>query len=153
MATSVRETILDRVVTQLATITTGGGYEQTLTKVYRPQVAVLDIAQFPCVVVRDLGDEARWHLRGAYENTMTLELLAYVEKGDGDDRSEALSDLIADIVKLCAADETWNANARRSWVMAVVTSIEAEKPYAVGVVTLKILYRVTRTNPYATKAV
>lgn len=154
MATTIRETILDRVATQLATITTGNGYEQSVSKVYRPSVAVLNITTYPAVVIRDNGDEPRWHLRDAMEHTMSLDIIAYVEKGNDDDRLEALSDLLGDIQKLAMADDTWNSNARRTWISGVTTDLsELKNGYATGIVGIRILYRVTRTNPYATEAI
>jgi hypothetical protein len=152
MATSKRETIIDAVTTKLATISVANSYEQNVAVVYRPAV---EPEQFPCVLVSDMGDEVRWHLRGAYENIINLDLIAHVEKGYPADRQEALSDLVADIVKACMADETWSSNARQTWIAGIANIEDSPAMPRMGraVVSLRIQYRTAWADPYTTKAI
>lgn len=154
MATARREAVIQAVKARLETITTGNGYEQTVAKVYRPQKSALTVNEWPNLQIIDRGDAVRWHIRDAYENRMTLEIIGHIEKGDDTERVDAISDLLADVEKAVMVDETFSSLARRTWVSALALDLsEPSEPIAQGSITLEIMYRVSRTDPYTTKSI
>ena len=154
MATSIRETILDNVVTRMEAITTGSGYEQTVSKCYRPHVGAFNITEYPAVVLQVLQEGHRRHVRLAYEIRMRIGLRCYIESSAEEDRNEQLQDLMGDVVKAMQTDETWSGKAIGTEVLSMGTvEDEIVAPAAVGIVEMEILYRVKRDDPYTVKVI
>jgi hypothetical protein len=160
MASSVEERLLDLVVSKLAGITVGNGYEETVlaANIHRGQdIAPQEIgaSDCPAACVRIASISTRWHLRGAEEILMELDLIGVVDAAGGD---EALADLMADFRKLVYANKFWNDGsenlARRSWVIEDERyEVEVAEATLSGRVRVGILTRVDRSNPYSLKAV
>ena len=161
MTTPLDEQLEDLVVTKLLTITTGAGYEQTVANAYRasdvPAPAEIPPADCPAVQVRRLEKRPRFHLRGAEEFLLLLDLVCVVDAAAAD-HDEAIQDLVNDVKKLVYANPRWNNGsadlAVRSWVSGeTIHEAEVDEATRTGVVTVAIKARADRTNLAAVKEI
>ena len=158
MADPIRERILQQIESDLLTITTVNGFEQTIEKVHRDNEAVIQMDERPALSIVDRGDIKRRHIRLGYENTMQLEILAFTLEHEDDERVMEISRLHADVEKIVAANERWNDGsinlANRTFMTGLTTSQgETTQPYATALTVLTILYRVQELDPYAVRDV
>jgi len=156
MANSLTEQIVNLVETKLAGITVAGGYASTVlaANIHQPPTAPQDIpaADCPAIVVRHLGNDPRWHLRGAEELTLEVLLICLATT------PALLAALMADVKKLVYANPMWNngtANlARRTWVTGERQhETEVSEGVVSGSVFVSIVARASRTDPTSVKAV
>jgi hypothetical protein len=163
MSTALDEQIMDLVVAKVATITTGNGYEQTVASasIFRasdsPTPAEIAVASCPAVQVRRLSKVTRFHLRGAEEFTLTLNLLCVVDASAADD-DEAIQDLVNDVKKLVYANLLWNDGssnlAARTWIVGeTIHEAQVGEVTRTAIVTISIKARSSRSNPAAVKVV
>jgi hypothetical protein len=160
MPSSLDERLLDLVVSKIEGITVGNGYEETVlpANIHRGQVIApqeIGAADCPAVCVYVAAIDSRWHLRGADEMTITVDLIGITDAAGGD---EALADLLTDLKKLVYANKFWNdgsANlARRSWVVEDDRhEVEVAEATLSGRVRFLALVRADRSDPYSLKAV
>lgn len=152
MPDPIREQIWDAMVTRLLTVTTGNGYEQTVTKVYRPEKETVN--EYPCFVLHDDGTEKKRHLRLAFEDRIKFRLEAHVEKGSDSERMDACSKLLADGQKALMGDETLGGLARKIFLDSDTPEIaEPSENVATAAISGEILTRVKRHDPYAVRAI
>lgn len=114
MAKDLADRILDLIETKLAAITVAGGYQVTVAGVHRPPLAHHDIPATPAISVRRLPPKAsRWHIRGAEEFQLQVQLILVA------DTDEVLSQLMSDVRKVIAANLRWNDGSEdlavRTW--------------------------------------
>lgn len=161
MPTPLKEQLLDLVVTKLQAIAIASGYEETVT-VYRPSApaAPLDFAaaQLPAIIVCEVEHRTRWHIRGAEECILMLDIKCCVSSPSAGAHDETLQDLIADVKKVVYANRLWNdgsANlAVRSWIeQDLAHEPEVSEAIGTGGVRVAIKYRADQANPFVTKAV
>jgi hypothetical protein len=159
MASSLYEQLMDLVATKLATITVANGYEQTVVGVHRPPIALFDLetADLPALLVRQEDNAPRFHLRGAEEFVLEVEVICAVD-GEAADKAEALSDLVADVKKLAHLNRYWNngaANLARRTRITDGAHHETEVTEYVesAVVRFQIMARSDLKNPYIKKDV
>ena len=149
MATPIREQILANVQAQIALIQ-GAPFESTVRAVQRSGEVIVNVDEYPAVLIVDRGDVQKKHLRGAYENRMTLELRALVREGGPAKRVEQAEQLSADVSKKLLVDETRGGLAKKTWLRTEQPHVgEMEDPLGLYFLTVEILYRVERANPYA----
>lgn len=147
MADPIRDKIIQAVKAALAAI--AAPYESTVQGVFRAGELLLNVDEYPAIVITDRGDAQRKHLRGVYENRMTLELHALVREGVAADRVLKISKLSADVQKKLLEDETFGGLAKKTFLRATQPQIgELDDPLGYDFLTVEILYRVERKNPY-----
>jgi hypothetical protein len=144
------------IETKCAGITMAGGYASTVlaASIHQPPTSPQDIAAADCpaIVIRHLGNDVRWHMRGAEELTLDVRLICLATT------PALLAALMADVKKLVYANPRWNTGAadlaRRSWV-ADERQHETEVSEGVvsGMVAVNIVARASRTDPTTTKAI
>lgn len=156
MANSLTEQIVNLVQTKCAGITVVGGYGSTVlaANIHQPPVAPDEVsaADCPALIIRHLGNDVRWHLRGAEELTIEVRFICLATT------PSLLAALMADVKKLVYANPRWNNGtsdlARRSWV---TDERQHETEVSEGVVSGSVLgnifARASRTDPTAVKAV
>jgi hypothetical protein len=161
MATSIEERILDLMESKLEAISVGTGGEQSVVTVTRASqakpVMQFTTAELPGLQIRHIETATVPHLRGALECQMNIEIICAVV---GDAADEALSDLIADVLKVLEANKRWDAGgsnflARRTWIVnwgKHEDELPGPNPQT-GFVTVAILIRVDATNPFAVKEI
>lgn len=157
MATSIEERLLDLIVTKLATITTGNGYEQTVLQVTRASMPEppmeVPANKIPALQLRHITTTKQPQLRGAYECLAEMEVICIAAQ---DATNEQLADLMADVEKVLNANKRWFDGAvnlaRRTFVSGtVVHETETGESPATGSVPFVVLYRVDALDPYALK--
>lgn len=154
MAAELSEQILALVAVKLATITVGNGYSQTVAGVARPPTDLFDLAasDLPHLIVRQENKSPRWHIRGAEEFVLEVEVLvAALTLTD-------VANLIGDVKKCVIANEFWNngaANLARGTTVVDdrVHEVEVEEEFASGVVRLQVIARASLSDPTAVKAI
>lgn len=149
MATPVRERIIALVCTKLALITTANGYSYSIKKVLRDGEILLNTDEVPCLKVVDRGDSQKRHVKHAYENTLNLEIQAYVREHDKTVREAMLAGILADVQKVMSADDYWGGLVARTKLMVnSYSTSEASEPDGSTLLNVQLTYRVERNDPY-----
>lgn len=152
MATSIDERLADLIETKLAAITTGAGFEETVTDVHRasdsPQP--MEAPTLPALQLRRDGTPKSPHLRGAMECTANFTVICIAAR---DAANEKISDLIADVEKVVMANERWNDGsvnlARRTWLTgSTFHETETDEETMTGIVEFSVLYRTEVGSPF-----
>ncbi len=114
MPDSIREQILKKIATKLATITTGGGYGNTIASVQRFSVAGQVSASTPYIVIHE-GDESPQEEPDPatyYELALELEVrTAHDTAADARTSEELANSLRADIRKAMMSNRGWDGLA------------------------------------------
>ena len=99
--TGIRESVISGMDTVLKTVTTGNGYQQTITTVldYPTHLTDIDYADFPVVSIYMGGSEMQPLLQDAMNINMAVGLRCYVTGGEEDDIRESANKMIEDIHK------------------------------------------------------
>ena len=156
MASALDQQILDVIVTKLAAITTGNGYQQTVlaANIHRPPQSLREFSAGECpgLSVRLESKENEYDLRGSEE------LLIGVNIQCAATSAVLLRALISDVKKLAYANKRWNdgsANlALRTWIDEdFAHEPEVEEAVVTGSVHLTIKARADQTDPTAVKAI
>lgn len=153
MADPIKEQLVAHVKTTLQGITTGAGYQQTVVRVFDPgeAQAAVNVDEYPSLLIVDGGEVSQRHLRGAYENRLTLQVRAFLRQTDEVMRGVELARLAHDVQKVLKVDETRGGKAKKTFLRAALPSRNEDvSSWGVELVTLEVLYRVERANPYAT---
>lgn len=121
-----REIILDAISTALAGITTGGGYRTTVDTVSRE---LLDFdrvkGQTPWIGYAPSEQQrAPEYLMGGRHEYLRVRIVAHVEARAQADRTEAISEIEADIDDAMTSDPTWGGYAVDTLRVAPVLSEE-----------------------------
>lgn len=101
-----REVILTRVETRLKTITTGGGYANTVKKVSRDLFPVdrLNDSEFPAIFIRGGPEALEYDTTETFRSQMTVRVEVWTQATKN--LSMALNSLIGDVFKALRADPT-----------------------------------------------
>jgi hypothetical protein len=149
MADPIREQILETIKIAMASISIASGYQQDVQGVYRSGEATLNIDENPSVLIIDRGDVQKKHIRGAYENRMQVDFKAIVREGDDAKRLDLVHRLLADIQKIIVVNEGWAGLAKKTWLRSSGVGVgELQDPLAVDTLSVEIMYRVERANPF-----
>lgn len=156
MANSLTEQIVNLIETKCAGITVANGYASTVlaANIHQPPTAPQDIpaADCPAIVIRHLGNDVRYHLRGAEELTIEVQFICLSTT------AALLAALMADVKKLVYANPRWNTGsadlARRSWVMGERQhETEVAEGVVSGSVIISVVARASKTDPTSVKAI
>jgi hypothetical protein len=156
VANALTQQIIDLIETKCAGITVVGGYNSTVlaANIHHPPTAPQDIpaADCPAIVIRHLGNDSRYHLRGAEELTLEVQFICMSTT------DALLKNLMGDVKKLVYANPRWNSGsadlARRTWVAGErAHETEVAEGVVSGSVIVAIVARASRTDPTAVKAV
>ena len=143
----VRETILLAVKTALDT-------GPLVKKTFLTPVSTLNVDEYPAVVIRDLGDRMRRHVRLAYENTMSLELVLFNKELDPSSRVTEIHNLLAEVHAKVSANETWGGNATGTEMTEQTPDLgDAAEPHSHVRLRLEIEYRVKRDDATTVKVI
>jgi len=116
---ALEEQILEVVETKLETIDTGNGFRTTITEAYRalagtPPLSRAD-ADRPFIEIRHAITTPRWHIRGANEGILEVNLILVTDQDD-----DTIRNLLADATEVIDANTLWNDGssnlADRTWV-------------------------------------
>lgn len=150
---SVRERILQHVVTTLQGVTREAGYRQTILRVTR-ESDTPGTAQgvFPCAIVLDPAEDYVPVTADLWQGLMTYTVELWVQAG-GTTHSTTLSQIIMDVILAMTGTRD---SYQRGGIAAETkplssVSYPADDAQAVSVahVTFQTLYRFRRTNPTA----
>jgi len=152
----VAERIVDDITADLAAITTGNGYYQTVKRVTRLGSLASAVVNTPMIGVyiqseQNLDEE----LEGTYGLTtrdLTVSFRLYT--GDPDDPDEALSYLAADVDKALLADPHRSALAQNTVVKSVVRDyLDPDGGEITGEATVTVVcrYQQKLTDPYESR--
>lgn len=148
MANPIRELIYDDVLTTLATILVSNGYSTDVRSVIGEGKSILNVDEYPAVIVFDLGDVKRWIIRNVVENRMTLKLRCLTHDYVEASKIETLLRLVADVEKAMQVDETRGGYAvSTDFVQGTPSLNEDEAPFGTNELAVEILYRTVRTDP------
>lgn len=148
MAETIREQIIIAVKTELETIASPT-FESDVGQVYRGHESPIQVDEVTSVVLLDRGEVKKRHLRGAYENRMTLELRGTHKEQDDLKRVARLNALAGDCEKVVVADETHGGLAKKTNLLLHGISVgEPEDPLGSVLATIEIMYRVERADPF-----
>jgi hypothetical protein len=159
MTAPLDEQILSLVVSKLAGITVGNGYQTAMVagRIHRPAVGELefdadDADQVPALTVRRAARVSRWHIRGAEEFTLKVAITAIAATYD------AALVLMSDVLKLVSANEAWNNGssnlAVRSWIEENdAPDFDVESNLHYGHILVAIKSFADLTNPTVVKAI
>lgn len=152
MSLPIREHIIVAVVTAYGTIlgpNAPGAYQSHVKKVFRGAQVPQNLKEFPCVAVIDRGDLPKRHIKLTREAHLVLDVRGYAHEYGHDLKHRELSILMADLEKKSHEDETWGGLAVETNVTTNLASAsEAGQPLGADIMTLDILYRTERGNPY-----
>ena len=99
--TGIRESIITGLDTVLKTITTGNGYQQTITTVldYPTHISDISYADYPVVSIFLGGTEMQPLISNAMNINVVVGLRCYVTGGEEDDIRESANKIVEDIHK------------------------------------------------------
>ena len=126
MANSNRKKILDHVVTTLAAITAGGGYNNTVASAARGIKHFNDVGAFPAFFVPGADEKRRNVTNREFRADPMISIVGYVSVADALDKpalEQAVDNLIEDATKALMADVTRGGLC----VTTEITDIEANK--------------------------
>lgn len=156
MADSVRERIVQHIVTTLQGVTVANGYGHTLASVQRFHQGGQSTAETPLCVVMEGDDtvEQDGPLAGAYgltSRTLTVSLvLIHQHDVEGDARSsaEVMAALVQDIQKAMLVDHSRGGLALNTEELGVSElDVQDGQPELVHTVGYRIRYRHNRLDP------
>lgn len=127
MPDALDEQILDLIETKLKTITVANGFATTITDAYRameetPPARRAD-ADRPFVEIRHILGDPRWHIRGAYQFLMDVDLLLVADQGDA-----AIRAFVADVLKLLDDNTRWDDGSTKLADRTMVTGAVIQEP-------------------------
>ena len=112
MATPARKQILDNIGTVLATITTGGGYKTTVTKVQALARGYADVKTGERPFLGYVPEsESVQYFPGYIRCTMLLRVIGHVSGQSQSDRSTKITNLYDDVLAALSLDQTRGTNA------------------------------------------
>lgn len=154
MANSLKEQIGALVATKLATITTGNGYSQTVVAVHRPPIGLfeLEASDCPALIQREEVVTPRWHIRGAEELTLDIEILCVATT------PTLVANLMADVKKLVNSNLYWNnGSINLAWRTRIVADrqheSEVEEEMESGRIVIRISADASLSDPTSVKSV
>jgi hypothetical protein len=152
MPNYVREAAIDRLVTVLEGITTGGGWATTLAPTVRKvRQDAFSLAVFPQILViprqEALTERAVAGNTLLMDSTLTVQLDCWLESWD---MSTDISKMIHDVIKAVADDPLLNGTIRDHRFTGTQTFImEDEQPTCGVSITLDLIYGFIETDPSA----
>lgn len=106
----------------------------------------------PAVQVRHIRTQERFHVRGAYECRMQVDIVCIVEQSD-----ETLADLIGAVKKVVEANEVWSDGTALAISTEILETVSHETEVAevdgTAIVSVEVLFRVKVDDPYTVKAI
>jgi len=154
MPNALKEQIAARVATKLATITVANGYSQTVLAVHRPPVGLftLGAADCPALIQREEIVSPRWHIRGAEELTLDVEILCVATT------PTLVANLMADVKKLVNGNLYWNDGvADLAWRTRIIADRQHESETSEAIESGRIVIRISAdaslSDPTAVKPI
>jgi hypothetical protein len=152
MANSRRKRIIDNVISTLAAVTTGGGYNFTIGQAARGFKNFNAIAEdlFPVVYAAG-ADEKRVNMtNGEFRSDLMISLVGYVRVADAANTEaleQAIDNLIEDITKALMVDTTRGGFSTLTEIGEIDTDKGAFSPYASVELVVRCQYRVSAATP------
>jgi len=146
MPETLRQQIVDAIEQRMKMIRQINGYETDIGEnIFWWLESPLTIEDLPGMICRDRVNKRSAGL-GIYDNTMQVEIEA---KNEGSMGSEDVRNIIADIERVVALDETWGGLAFGTEIVEDEIMVE-QNEYTIAAVklTLTIEYRTVRFDPY-----
>ncbi|MDD4980698.1 MAG: hypothetical protein PHC54_05470 [Candidatus Omnitrophica bacterium] len=150
MSTSRRESIRDNIISTLQGITTGNGYNNTITNVRGWKQLGNSLKVIPCAIV-SLGRETKDpdpHPQATCNLPVFIDLWTRQGETDTTDTDELLNSLLLDIEKAIMADETRGGYAENTIIRSIMPfeSVEGQ-PHCGLIIELEIIYQHKLTDP------
>lgn len=149
---SMRESIMDNIVTTLAAITTGGGYNFSVGECLLGLKSITDSPGdiMPNIYIAGADEERKNIAQRTYGSDLLVPVIGYVKLIDNADKptlERMVSRLIADITKALMVDITRGGYA----VTTEITTIDTDKgfyaPFAAVEMTVKVSYKAAVATP------
>lgn len=125
---SIREQILVLVKAKLETITTGNGYNNTISTVERTRTTPINKSEMPCIFIYEESEAvaASGGLvnLGLYDNNLNITLECWI-KDDSTEKGTQLNSLLEDVVKAMQSNYNWTNGSGTS--LAVDTQYEGNQ--------------------------
>jgi len=99
MADSIRQEIMDALVTQLGLISTTGGYNTTPT-IYKWREYALEDSDYPAIILRDTTNDYEIH-HAEWLHTLRIDIGIMVQ---GEAADDTMRSVIADVIVALGAD-------------------------------------------------
>lgn len=150
MPNTVREDILTDIETAIEGITTGNGFDNTISNVQRWMGNGNSLATLPAVIVK-AGPETRSERANPLtECRMGVELILFISVAEDDTTATdtRLNSLLGDITKKLLTDRRRNGKAVDTEITEVIPfdSIEGQ-PECGLIITAQVYYRTQQTDP------
>lgn len=152
MANSNRKRILDNIVSTVAAITTGGGYNYSVGECQRgfKHFNAVPEDKFPAGYVAGADEKRRNSAQRTFTSEMEASLVLYVKGTDAGDTAaleQALDNLIEDVTKALMVDVTRGGYAVTTEIGDIDTDKGAFTPYASAEMVVRCEYRAAVTAP------
>jgi len=150
MAQSIKEQIVDNIISTIEGVTVSAGYNQTLIYVTRQETKIFGNNSWPCAMVRIEADDVDDTVTvGYYHHRMTVDVLAYT--ADNVDPQQALSYLAGDIHKAMLVDYTRGSLVIDTRVDNIDYDYaeEGEDPTGTVTISFNVHYRTLVEDPFS----
>lgn len=149
MSLPIRRQIIENRVAAAATIAIAGGYQIDVKGVYEHHESPLNMLDQPAIRFVDRGDQSVRHAGFHYANRLQIELWCCNKGWDKAVRSDATSQLYADLLKCMEVDRTCGGLAEDLiFQSGDHRQSDATNPDDICVAVMEITYRTQRDNPY-----
>ncbi len=146
MANSIRQLIVDAIVTRMQSITTVNSYETELgANVYEWRTTDLQASELPCVIIKDASETVV--VKGSvHEYTLPIELEI---KATGSDMT-VIRDALADVIVAVGTDPGWGSLVVRTIPVENETLDfdQQDRKYSTTILKLELTYRTKPFQPF-----
>lgn len=147
---SVKERIIENLVSTLQGITTGNGYSHTVQKVNRFRIAGWQAVEFPTLMVIGVKEDKKpiEGLPARMECRLTFVVQCICTNDPVADSEELHNLLLRDIEAAIEVDVKRGENARETTVLGTdFEVVEAQTPFAVSTLTGEVRFQHGRQDP------
>lgn len=151
-AASLRESIMDNIVTTIAAITTAGGYNFSVGECILGLKTITDSPGdiMPNVYVAGADEERKNTAQRTYRSDLLVTLVGYVKLADNADKptlERMISRLIADITKALMVDVTRGGYAITTEINAIDTDKGFYAPFGAVEISVRVDYQAAVATP------
>lgn len=152
----VREKLFALVETKMKAITIANGFSFDMKGVFRSQEEAIDVQEHPSVIIEDLGEDSRFHIRKAYENRVHVSIQMVEHDYDDEKIPIKVAEVLSTIKKQIVANEFWNDGSEDLAVATVVLRNspsfgKSERPIGTDRIDFDVVQRVVQSDPDTVK--
>jgi hypothetical protein len=151
VADSLRELVMKNIKTTLATITTGGGYANTVASVQRYRTGGQSQTVFPMIIIREGAETSKDEPLGKISHQLAVDLLLIVVHDpatDARESDEVMNSFLADVQKAMLTDRSRGGYAVDTKLLgSEPLDVEDSNTDVQQVCSWEVHYRHSNTNP------